>query len=105
MKWMSLWQMPQAAIFTLISLAPGAASWISSMIRGFLNLRQTAAFMTAFPKWRCDPAGGSSAELHRRGRIDKSGFDLSAFNSAAPRALSREGVGGRLPHYRRRVPG
>ena len=41
----SLWQIAQAAIRTVTSPACGPARPTASMARGFLNSRQTAAFM------------------------------------------------------------
>ena len=44
---MSLWQMAQAATFTLTSPARGGAISTSSITSGFPNSRQTAAFTSA----------------------------------------------------------
>src|SRR5579885_3071569 len=67
---MSLWQIAQAAIFTLISPGPGSAISTSSIASGWPKARQTAAFMTP-PDASCGARWQTAGEKRRRNRVRK----------------------------------
>src|SRR5690349_7529612 len=86
--------MPQALILTLISFGPGSASLISSITSGFLNSRQTAAFIVLLQrKW----FGRAPASERRAAGANVRGPGIPRSGWYSPRHDRRRGTARRAP--------